>query len=374
MNLAHRAMRWIVGGLATLITFYGFLLGFGAAQSSNAFWIAITFALAGWFPVVFVHELGHAVVAQLAGWRVWIFHVAPLALRTRPLALHFAGYMGGPDIAGFVLALPKDASADTWRRSAWVSAGGPIASWLFTALCFSIPWWPLLPNPYSPNDPRYYFIDNTWIAGLIVALGCYSLAAALLCSWPNKLPSGRSNDGQKILETLTEKSTFGLPRTAAQLARALWHYNVPVSAHEPWMIEALRQQRGLPSPGASAMLTSVLDALVRDDAAAAQSACDALSLEHPLSLEAGAAEAFAAVWFKGDVAKADAILPKLTFPSRDDCFRLRQLTLAAIHRREGEIEVAERVLEDLMSTSGGSYRFSSPAWETLVRQVMTRQV
>jgi hypothetical protein len=369
MQWITKPVGWLVSALAFALGVYGLMIIVFTSLPPGLFWVKLTLLFAGWFPVILVHELGHAIAAWLVGWRVWIFHVAPFAIYTRPLSWRFTGDLSGPDIAGFVLALPRDAKTDTWRRSAWVSLGGPIASWLQAALCLSVLWWsPLILGGY--DDSSWSVEDPAWMSALILALGCYALAAALLSSWPRK--TQRDNDGQHILEIVAAKKTLGVPQSGGGLASLLSKHGIRVSAMEPWMIEGLARSGGLPDAVASEKLTRILEALLRNDMAAAQSLCEQLARDHPLSIEARAARAFSAVWFDADIAAADAILAKLHVPVRDDCFRLRQLTLAAIHKLENEVEAAEHVLDELMSSTGGAYRFSSSAWETLCRHVMQR--
>src|SRR5262245_9907321 len=362
-------MRWLVIAAATVIGFVGLLFGYGAFRSVDGLqFLGLAFVLVGWMPVIFVHELGHAVAAALAGWRVWIFHVAPLALWTHPFAIRLVGDMNGPDSGGFVLALPGSAAVDTWRRKAWVSAGGPIASWAFAVFCFSLSAWAA--PQFAENDVRRYFGDPVWTGSVTMAagLGFYSVAAALLTSWPMQRKGDRGNDALHILQVLRSQRGMGGEQAAPAMARPLWAYGVPQYAVDRWIRDAISRTSGDTAQGAQILFTDVLDALARCDDAQTRAAIGRLLQVYPDSAEASVLRGFEAAWFDGDVASADHALSAAGgFEQDSDIFRVRQMALATVLRLEDDIEGAERVVNSISASAITHWGFYGSAWDALAR-------
>lgn len=143
------------------------------------------------------------------------FHVAPFALQI-PASIRLVGNLGGPDIGGFVLMLPRSAAADTWRRYVFGVIGGPLASWLLAAFCFGVNW-------MSPS-PLYF----------VYGLGLYSLATALLSSWPNG-NNESANDAELLARAWRKPNPMRATEQPSHFARLLWAHGIPLDTTEAWM-------------------------------------------------------------------------------------------------------------------------------------------
>jgi hypothetical protein len=355
MGWLDTGMRWLVYAAATFMGFVGLAIGMGILGEANA--IGILYFFIGWFPVIVVHELGHAVAAELVGWRVWIFHAAPFAVRLRPFAAYIVGRMEGPDTGGFVFSLPRSVEADTWRRRAWFAAGGPIASWLFAALCFAYAW-----RPQSGAD----VIDH-----LAAATGCYSVAAALLTTWPTR--NGRLNDAATIIDLLRTRTAADTSLSGIWQARHLWAFGVPQRAIEPWM----RQASNSPLTDQHAefvLFTDILDAIARDDETAVRAQTTALSNRSPNSPEAVVAQGFVAVWYDADISRADDFLAHAPSLEDDDVMCVRQLALLTIFRLTDDIEAAERTADSVRYHAWHRWRFHGSTMDLLATRAMTRRL
>ncbi len=356
-------MGWIDTGVRRLIyvtaialTAAGLATGVGVLESANIFGVLYFFFC--WFPVVVVHELGHAIAAEIVGWRTWVFHAAPFAIRLRPFSIRIVGNMEGPDVGGFVLALPRTVAADTWQRQAWFTVGGPIASWVMAAACFAYAWRPQ--------------VEADWVDQLAAASGFYSLAAALLSSWPNR--ASRPNDAAILVDIWQKKAASGAPLSGFWQARYLWTFGVPQTLIEDWMTEACDApptQRHIDF----ILFTRLLDCLARRDEAGVRAQAAALAARSPGSPENAVAQGFVAAWYDADIARADDHLVKVpsSLPD-DDILAVKKLALATIFRLTGETEAAEKCADSAQLHAWNRWRFRGSQMDSLAKLAMTRRL
>ena len=97
--------------------------------------------------VLFIHELGHVVMGLLQGFRFELLVVGLLGIKREEEKIKIYlnknfGYYGG-----LGLTVPKDDSPDNLRKFANVLLAGPIASIVFTVMCFFMVNY--LANPYG---------------------------------------------------------------------------------------------------------------------------------------------------------------------------------------------------------------------------------
>lgn len=86
--------------------------------------------------VLLIHELGHVVMGLLQGFRFELLVVGLLGIKRENEKIKIYlnknfGYYGG-----LGLTVPKDDSSDNLRKFAYVILAGPIASIVFTLMCF----------------------------------------------------------------------------------------------------------------------------------------------------------------------------------------------------------------------------------------------
>jgi hypothetical protein len=268
-----------------------------------------------------------------------------------------------------------------------IAAAGPIASWLLAGACLVFAWGldigrlaadtaALISGADAQlqsivlydgtigfvemgRRPLIYDAEAPRI--LAAALGAYSLVCAIASSWPASLGGGWRNDASEVAELLRTRRAALLPRAAPSLARALWSYGVPASVFEPWMTEALAKAQG--SEARQGQFGTFLDAWLNGDAGALRNAAEALAAAHPQTPEALAAQGLVASWLDGDMARADDCLSTIPHLCDRDVLSVRNLALAMMFRREGDIEATERTLDAVPQ--------ARPAWRTLAQRAMT---
>lgn len=347
----------LIALVAAFLTFYGIMLVLNTGKNSTEYlawrW---AFLLAGWFPVVLFHELGHAIAAHLAGWRVLVFHVAPWAIRLRPFRLFFAGYLGGPDIGGFVAAVPGTSVARTKLRETIFTAGGPIASWFlaFALLAIStVPWASIVADSF----PR----------ALCAALGLYSCAGALMATWP-QFQNGRGlNDAGMIANLWREHA----PTSGLTYAYSLVSYGAPRSTWDPWITESL--VRAKTEANSNATMAYFLDFLAcmleRRDKEAGEIA-HSLSTLSPDAAATRIIQALVAALIDNHPRQAEDHLARIR--SLDHAWppvlRLRQVAIAAVVAHEDGRAAIKRIDHSTRTNSEGP-DFPGGAWSALNARV-----
>lgn len=377
----ERVVGALITALASGLAIFAIILvlGIDTNNEANTFWRWV-FLLAGWFPVVFLHELGHAIGAQAAGWRVLTFHVAPWAVRLRPFSLSFAGYVGGQDVAGFVAAIPNTRSANTkWRETAF-TAGGPIASWLcfalllaFVALASSTAPQTTPDNMVLSRGADLMVVRHTsdtpthaFLLTLCVAFGFYSCACALVSTWPRLNDTRGANDGGLIVSLWREDRP-----TSLAYAYSLIQYGVPRRAWPPWISEELAQARTDTSAHSLAVhfILFLACMMERDDAGARETA-DAL---RAISADAAAtriAQGLVAAVVDNNPSEADDQLAKVKNLENawPPVLRLRQIAIAAAMAREDGPGAINRI--DAAASDRGAPDYPGGVWSLLSDRVV----
>jgi len=102
--------------------------------------LAPVFMLLAWFPLIALHELGHALVAKLLGWEVremvvgFGAEIARFELRGVPVTLKMY------PLAGWVVPVPRTLRGVRWR-SALVYLAGPLSELALVAVLGSVVGW-----------------------------------------------------------------------------------------------------------------------------------------------------------------------------------------------------------------------------------------
>ncbi|HEY1631491.1 MAG TPA: hypothetical protein VGF56_09250 [Rhizomicrobium sp.] len=147
-------------------------------------------------PVILIHELGHAVMAWIVGWRVAVIVVGPFWLRIAPLGLRLRREAS---VDGRTFNAPRHAGQHTRGRILALLAGGGLANLLSGGLAV---WGARQLPPFG--------------AAALAGFGLVSLFIGLSNLIPAQLKSGAANDGLRILTTLLRP----LPDAALAAARA----------------------------------------------------------------------------------------------------------------------------------------------------------
>lgn len=339
--------RFIVFLLTGSVT----VLGMGAAMAAHHPLVSLCTILFGGFVAVLVHELGHAIAAWLVGWRVWIIHVAPIALRLDGGSLRFVGNYGGPDFAGFVLPSPRAPRHDTKWRSAFVSAGGPIASWLMAGVLIAI----AVPGPtasWDITDTRY----------TLYALGLFSLAAAIGSSLP-LWGRRHANDAANIQATLDGTLKRG---PHATWALSLWRYGIE-SKH--WNAELRASVDAARSTPALAWIPAYFDgvaAMRAGNAAATRKTFPALRATYD-DATLSILESYVRAALEGECQSAADLLAAI--PSLDDVppevMALREFALADIEHASGQTHMARNRLARVHARIVAGKYDKQPHWKDL---------
>lgn len=369
----------IITALASGLAIFAIILVLGADTNNeaNTLW-RWAFLLAGWFPVVFLHELGHAIGAQVAGWRVLTFHVAPWALRLRPFSLSFAGYIGGQDVAGFVAAIPHTRAANTkWRETAF-TAGGPITSWLCAALLLGFAAVASETAPVTAPDTMVKFSGadimvarhasdpptHAFLLTLCLAFGLYSCASALVSTWPRLNDKRGVNDGGLIISLWREDRP-----TSFAYAHDLIQYGVPRGAWPPWISEELAQARTeTSSHGLAVTFILFLACMMERDDEGARETANALRTISPDAAATQIALAVVAAVVDANPGEADNQLAKVKNLENawPPVLRLRQIAIAAATAREDGPEAINRI----EAAARGTLDYPGGVWGLLSDRVV----
>lgn len=341
---------FLLAGAATLCAI-------GAAMGANHPLLSLSALLFGGFIAVLVHEIGHAIAAWLVGWRVWIIHVAPFALRLDSGSLRFVGDYGGPDFAGFVLPSPTAPHHDTKLRAAFVSAGGPIASWIMAAVLIAI----AVPGPivrYEVSDIRY----------ILYALGLFSLASAIATSLP-LVTNGRRNDAAQIRDFL-DGSLKRHPH--ALWALGLWAYGVDPKYWNAELRSSVDAVRAAPGLAWIPACFDFIAAVRANDASAARATFNAFGAEFN-EAKLQVLEGFIQATIEANTIGASDILSHASpeaVPA--EVQSLRELALVDIDRAAGQTAIARNRLARVHAQVSKSPYGRQPHWPALFQAAEAR--
>jgi hypothetical protein len=356
------AISWVIGFLAAGAVI---LEAQRDGGSLGAMWLFLLFA---WVPVIFVHELGHAIAALAVGWRVQVFHVAPVALRLHPFSAMFATSLSGPDVAGSVFATPSDERTLTRLRDMTIGAGGPLMSLALALVlvgCALFGWPPqedlaLIARLRMAFDPTHAptLASADMPRAILFGLGAYSLVGFVLSAWPLYGPYGPKNDAAMIVNVWT--NGVGPTHLAAfHYAHILWGLGVPSEHWPPWMTKGLDELRHEPDDAHTTYELDVLAALQSGDIALRDKLA-AMREARPNLVDPAIAEAFVAACVDRDFALARQKLAEDFDPNAYRWFSttyLWQLTQAALAANTGETEAYLEAVRRSSSTMPFTHDF-----------------
>lgn len=155
-----------------------------AVPLNAGLFLGMPIVLCGSYILTMWHELGHAVVAELVGWKVPLIAVGPVTLKFRPFRARYgvAISQGG----GLTYLIPPDTEAIRGGHIA-ILCGGPIANLLLGVALMALA---TLASEASVV---------TRVAGV---LGSLSFLMAISNFIPLTWPTGARSDGGKILDAL----------------------------------------------------------------------------------------------------------------------------------------------------------------------------
>jgi hypothetical protein len=355
--------RLDTGGILNSLIVFAFsgaatLMAMGVAVSAHHPLISLAIILFGGFAAVLVHELGHAVAAWLVGWRVWIIHVAPFALRLDGGSFRIVSGYDGPDFAGFVLPSPAAPRHDTKLRAAFISAGGPLASWLMAVVCIAIA---------APGPIERYEVTNE--RTILYALGLFSLAAALGSSLP-LYGRKRMNDAARVQAHLDGV----LPRRPhAEWAIGLWRYGIEPTHWNAALRSSVDAARTDPAQAWIPAYFEFVAAVRARDAAAAREVFASLGAafnEDTLNV----LEAFVRAAIENDTQGADDRLASIHSlqGTPAEVMVLRQLALAEIDRAGGQTDIARSRLDRAQAQLTQDRLSRQPHWSDLFEAARSR--
>lgn len=312
------AAGWIIAGAALLavIVITAILTSVDDAIGAGLLFVGL---MAGGFLSIAAHELGHAVAAWLAGWRVWIISVLGIVARSGHKLRFSARHT--QDAGGYVLGSPPDAALDTKLRSIVFSAGGPLVS-LVTALIIAAVLFAI------PRESWQAPISAGFFAA-ILAFGVASAVSALMTLWPTRDKDGQPNDMTMILDAISQRDPSADVRGVAW-ARALFEHGIEPAEWPQWMHDAITRTAANPWSSPAAPLLAFLRAIDFGDEDAARAAAQ-INAHGASKLM----RAYVHAYFDKDVRAAEALLEGIAIGSRDNSLllllRFVQARLAALN-------------------------------------------
>ena len=263
--------------------------------------------LAAAFIANFVHESGHALAALACRWRVIVFVVRPFGLHLPNRNLVLVPRRYGRGAGGWVASVPGGPGTDTKLASIIRVAGGPAASFLLMGVALLVAL--SLPAPARASRVE---LSNLWF-GLAVLAG-YGGIASLIFYGDKDNPS----DGDQLrnlfrgdLGDAAHRSMFWIDASTKNKVRLR---DVP-----DWLM-AEAQQGAARIEGGKQFVAQVEIGRILDappvEAARARGLIDAFRLRFGASDWLAACDAWLAVMWEGDHARAQAVLSEIGSPSQ----------------------------------------------------------
>ena len=240
-------VRTIVGAVEVTLIVISFLLilnGVGALPFYFLFLLIVGFA----FGIVIgfatlIHELGHALGAWLAGWRVIVITVWPFAFHGPTRRFVFSEKVSTQDGGGFVSAVPGSKSASTPLRRIIFCLGGPIASFIAAIVCQLLAAAPPALIPHEV-DGRIIFagVDyarESQIDKLLVGFSLLNLRSFISTIIPMHYVSGGVSDGLLIWRSLNDRDPAN--ESWSSWVAVMLLYNTRLRNIPEWMYAAGRK-------------------------------------------------------------------------------------------------------------------------------------
>jgi hypothetical protein len=220
-----RAKLGLGAHLATL--FCVFVLYANAFVTKPGMFLAMICTTLGYYPCVWIHELGHAAAAVMVRWRVIIFAVRPFAWHFGNRELARMMPRDRAELGGYVFAVPSSLRTMTVGRDAIYVLGGPTFNIAFAA---GAVWAAYHWLPFSRE-----FGGRANLAA--IALGLQSLHLAIGALIPSRSPRWYS-DGQTLIDLFRGRKTWREGRPLA-IQAALGAYKVRLAEQPQWLIDAI---------------------------------------------------------------------------------------------------------------------------------------
>lgn len=336
--IAHhmwRVVRWLFGGLASIILVVMSASAFGTGQKVALFGILALWVVS--WCCVLVHESGHAIAAALAGWRTVVFAVQPLSWNALTRRLGRAHWVHGGearDVGGWVSAIPRHSAAITKGRYALFVAGGPIANIALATLAFwaASHWLPVYDRP------------GLSISTLAATMGFVSTSVAIFNLFPS-VRSGISTDGDILRRTWRADENWRQHIIIGSV-NTLGRHGMRPRDRPQWMLAELRSSgvEGATQTAVAMDISAILDA-PPVDTAKARAMIETFRAEYGDSEWLCSCDAYLAAVWENDLARARAI--RWHGETSDGQLPLRLAVNAAIAAREGDYRAARDLLQKM---------------------------
>lgn len=348
-SLGRRVWRVAKRGVLGIMWFAIVMAYGGALNLPNRvpgftmFWIGFLMAAVGWWLVVWVHEVGHALGARIAGWRVMSFVVLPIAIRPRPFGVAWMSKTRVHDAGGWVLSVPSSRDVMTRTRDAVSIAGGPAASLVLAAITLPIG------IAWSAQMSMGSIVQGVPTWGLLLgALGYQSVLAALVTLLPSSSAQS-TTDGDK-LRALWRDPPLDPGLHALGLLMSMDRHEVRLRDHPQWLIDLARQTQPpideLPKALDCIEISVALDAAAVD-VARARRLLEAYRMTHGDSEWRATCDAWLAAAHEGDLKRAHAVTWTGPLNENDDQAGLKLAVAAAIAARSGKVADVEPLLHSM---------------------------
>jgi hypothetical protein len=341
-----RALALIISMSAGFVAFFIYASGMPADGQTRP---ALLFGLSliGIFVATLIHELGHAIAALLAGWRIIVFAVQPFAIHFPNSNLAIPGKKQFAGRLGYVAAVP--ASPETLTVTRWMIfvAGGPAGSFCFAAYLAAMAW---IFSSAASQSPELRFL-TALCAGFALQSACTGITTLL----PRQAPSF-TTDGWKLRRAWSKPEN--LPeRNVLPWLLALRKYRIRPRDIPQWMVDDIRQRAmssGTYRPLSDMMEIARLLDEKQPDFRLARQKIEAFRQAHGADDWLCHCDAYVAAFHEGDVDRARRALavphakvraPELAFAAH-----------AALGAREGNEALTRRHLADMETT----LRLNSP--------------
>lgn len=318
-----------------------------------------------------IHELGHAVGAVLAGWRVIVFTAWPFALHIPGRQLVMSKRLSTRDGGGFVFGVPRALDRDTPARWILFVLLGPLFSLTTAAVLLLIAFGPpqpsfaatdygaLAPVGLSPDEHRLAFC-------FLVALAILNFDTFLNTAVPS-FGSTSANDARMILTALRHD---GARPGANEWILNLLKFNVRLRDIPDWMYAEARRttatEGGEPSYHDSLDIARALDAK-RVDAAHVRRLVDRYRTDHGDNDWLLTSEVWLALIHEGDLPRAKASFALLK--GQSNSAPLLAAVEAAVAAAEGRTADRDKELAKMEMLLKADSPFRNATFRDIRRQI-----
>jgi hypothetical protein len=316
-------------------------------------------ALAGFWLVIFIHELGHAAAALACGWKVAVFVAGNLGFHIHNREFAWVPRSKRLKLAGFVVPYPGSTEVWTKRRSILIHAGGPAASLVFAALLATTA--VMLANRGQSNG-----FD---VSRLAAGLALFSFGTALMTLTPSG-PGKPASDGQNIVRSLRRLEPEWLQTRGLVRLHALTSQNVRLRDLPSWMIEeaqtAAKNNDILGRAVAALIIGIVLDTLPVD-IQSARELIDEFRRSNGNNAWLACCDAYFTATWENDAIRGRALL--WNEEVEEDLKPLALAAEAAVLAREGDQLRAKQLLIAMRTEVARKSAFTDLTFRDIERQI-----